>query len=336
MTVSNAYNRPDQLSVATRERVLKAAAELGYPGPDPAGRSLRSRRAGAVGVLLSEALGYAFTDPGLVEFMRGVADELGGAGLAMLMVPAEADPDGSIVRSAIVDAFILCGIDENSAAVAAVVARRLPIVTAGSPKLAGTPFVGIDNRSAGQRMAEHLLELGHRQFGIVGRPSRDGRAGTWRGGAPRPGIRKRVDGFLQAITKAGLPAEAVTMVSADENTAESGAVAARVLCDGASGPVPTAIFAVTDVLALGVLEAMDSLGRSVPRDVSVAGFDDIVEASRSTPPLTTMAQSLYDQGVSAAKLAFGLITHEPVRAPRIVAELVVRGSTARVRDECTD
>ena len=131
MTVSNAYNRPDQLSAATRERVLLAAEELGYPGPDPAGRSLRRGRSGAVGVLLAEGLGYSFTDPGLVSFMRGLAGELGAAGQAMLMVPAESDADGSLVRSAIVDAFILCAMDERDPAVSAVRARRLPIVTAG-------------------------------------------------------------------------------------------------------------------------------------------------------------------------------------------------------------
>jgi DNA-binding LacI/PurR family transcriptional regulator len=72
MTVSNAYNRPDQLSAATRERVLAVAEALGYSGPDPAGASLRRGRVGAVGVVLTEQLAYAFTDPGLVSFMRGV------------------------------------------------------------------------------------------------------------------------------------------------------------------------------------------------------------------------------------------------------------------------
>ena len=109
-TVSNAYNRPDQLSAATRERVLAVAAELGYGGPDPAGRSLRSGRAGSVGVLLTENLTYAFTDPGLVQFLRGVADEMSAAGMAMLLLPADADRDGALVRSAIVDAFIVCSI----------------------------------------------------------------------------------------------------------------------------------------------------------------------------------------------------------------------------------
>lgn len=328
MTVSNAYNRPDQLSAATRERVLAVAEALGYGGPDPAGRSLRRRRAGAVGVLMSEDLAYAFTDPGLVAFMSGLANELGSAGQAMLLVPPEADHDGSLVRSAIVDAFIICAVDDRDPAVAAVLARRLPIVAAGSPRLSGVPFVGIDNRAGGALVAQHLLRLGHTRFGIVTRPVKEDAAGTWRGGPPRLGIRLRVEGFTQAIREAGLDDSAVTVVTADANTEESGARSSLVLLDGPSESSPTAIFAVTDVLALGVLSAAQAAGRRVPVALSVVGFDDIGAAGRSRPALTTVAQSLYEQGLHAARMALALMEGRTVRSPRISAELVIRGSTA--------
>ena len=87
MTASNAYNRPDQLSAATRERVLATAAELGYPGPSPAGRSLRLRRSDTIGVLLTERLPYAFADPGLLAFLHGLATGLAEAGQALLLIP---------------------------------------------------------------------------------------------------------------------------------------------------------------------------------------------------------------------------------------------------------
>ena len=83
MTVSNAYNRPDQISGQTREKVLRIAAELGYAGPDPAARSLRRGRAGTVGVLLTERLPYAFADPGMLAFLHGVATELADSGQAV-------------------------------------------------------------------------------------------------------------------------------------------------------------------------------------------------------------------------------------------------------------
>ena len=87
MTVSNAYNRPDQLSAATRERVLQVAAELGYGGPDPAGRTLRRGRSGTIGVVLSDHLSRAFSDPGMVANLHGLATALGEARLALLLLP---------------------------------------------------------------------------------------------------------------------------------------------------------------------------------------------------------------------------------------------------------
>lgn len=327
MTVSNAYNRPDQLSAATRERVLAVAAELGYGGPDPAGRSLRRRRSGAVGVLMSENLAFAFTDPGLVAFMSGLASELGEGGMAMLLLPPDADRDGALVRSAIVDAFIMCAVDENDPAVAAVVARRVPIVSAGSPRLPGVPFVGIDDRAGGVLVANHLLGLGHRRFGIVTRPAREDPSGTWRGGAPRIGLRHRVEGFTRAVREAGLPDSAISVVAADANTEEAGAAASASLLSGPERSRPTAVFAVTDVLALGVLSAARSARRAVPGTLSVAGFDDIVAAGRSVPSLTTVEQSLYEQGVHAARMALALIAGNTVHSPKIKAELVVRNST---------
>ena len=329
MTVSNAYNRPDQLSEATREKVLAVARTLGYPGPNPAGRSLRRGETGAVGVLLSEGLAYAFTDPGLVSFMRGVSSELGSAGKAMLMVPGEADPDGALVRGAIVDAFILCAMAEEDPAVSAVLARHLPVVTAGSPRLPGVPFVGIDNRAAGALVAEHLLDLGHTRFGVVMMPTREPSAGGVRRGAPRVGLRRRLEGFTQAVIDAGLDPGAVTVVVAAENTRAAGTDAGRSLLTGSPTTAPTAIFAVTDVLALGVLSAARLEGRRVPRDVSVVGFDDIVDAGLSSPPLTTVAQSLFEQGTQAARLALARMNGQQGRSPRINAELRVRGSTAR-------
>jgi len=328
MTVSNAYNRPDQLSAATREKVLAAARELGYPGPDPAGRSLRRGRSGAVGVLLSEGLAFAFTDPGLVEFLRGVSTELGSAGCAMLMVPGEADLDGSLVRGAIVDAFILCAMDEDDPTVGAVTSRQLPVVTAGSPRLPGVPFVGVDNRAAGVQVAQHLLGLGHRRFGIISRPGRQASSAGGHRGAPRIGLRSRIEGFVHELAKAGVADSDVHVRVAEENTHACGIRATAELLAGELRDRPTAIFAATDVLALGVLEGARQAGVAVPRQVSVVGFDDIADASRATPPLTTVAQSLFEQGVQSARLVLASIEGRPVKSPRIAAELVIRASTA--------
>jgi len=105
-TVSNAYNRPDQLSAPLRERVLEAARRLGYPGPDPVARSLRTRKAGAVGLLLTEALSYAFRDPAATGFLEGLALACEQAGQGLLLVPVSPEhADVAAVHRAGVDGF---------------------------------------------------------------------------------------------------------------------------------------------------------------------------------------------------------------------------------------
>jgi DNA-binding LacI/PurR family transcriptional regulator len=327
MTVSNAYNRPDQLSAATRERVLEVARRLGYPGPDPAGRSLRRRRSGTVGVLLTERLPNAFTDPGLVSFLHGVATELSAAGQAMLLVPGEAHQDSSPVRSAIVDAFVVCSMAASDPAVLAALDRRLPLVTAGHPRLPGVPFVGIDNARAAAKAARHLLELGHRRFAVVALPGRAPASPTDSAVQVRLGMQERLRGFSRALVAAGVPASSLTVAEATANTVEAGQDAGHALLDPVEDR-PTAVFAVTDVLALGVLAAAGRQRLTVPDDLSVVGFDDIAEAARSSPALTTVSQSLFEQGRAAAALALGLVAGDQVRSPRMGAELVIRDSTA--------
>ncbi len=328
MTVSNAYNRPDQLSPATRQRVLAIADQLGYPGPDPAARSLRRGSSGTVGVLLTERLEYAFTDPGMVGLLRGLASGLGAAGQSMLLVPSEADDVGGVVRSALVDAFIVCSMDIHDEAVTAVRQRRLPIVTVGHPKLPGIPLIGIDNARAASLAAQHLLDLGHRRIGVVGLPGRDPGDLEHRDIPVRAGLRDRVDGFRR--TTAAVPRTVLILVDAGVHTHEEAVRVARVMLDVPLARRPTAVFAVTDVLALGVLEVAEELGISVPAELSVVGFDDIEEAHRSTPALTTVSQDLQEKGRIAARTALELVAGTKPKAPRLSAELVVRHSTAAV------
>src|SRR5690349_22317690 len=107
-TVSNAYNRPDQLAPELRERILAVAADLGHAGPDPAARRLRTGHAGAIGLLFTEALSYAFTDPAAVVFLEGLAREAEASGTALLLVPSPPGADAAqAVRDAVVDGLCI-------------------------------------------------------------------------------------------------------------------------------------------------------------------------------------------------------------------------------------
>jgi DNA-binding LacI/PurR family transcriptional regulator len=327
MTVSNAYNRPDQLAPDTRRRVLDTAARLGYPGPDPAAASLRLRRSGTVGVVLTERLPYAFADPGLVTILHGIATELSAAGSALLLVPGRGADGSSVLRKAIVDGLLLCALDERDPAVAAALERQVPVVTVGKPQLPKVPRVGTDNRRGAALVADHLVGLGHRSLAILTTAAEHDQH------TPRPLFAERVAGFRDTAVRAGLDPAGITVVCAPDNNRDAGRQAAtELLARPAKGrPAkgrPTAVFAVTDILALGVLDAAAEAGVPVPARLSVAGFDDIAAAAASSPPLTTVDHELYEQGRAAARLVLRMIDGQRARPPRLHTRLVPRASTA--------
>jgi len=321
MTVSNAFNRPDQCSTDTREKVLKIARELGYAGPDPAARSLRRGRTDTVGVLLTERLPYVFTDPGMVAFLHGLATTLADAGQALLLLPVEGNAEHAHVRNAIVDAFVLASLLPDDPAVADVLERRLPVVSWGQPRLPGVPRVGVDNARAAAKAARHLLDLGHRRFAVVTLGAAAD-AGEQRVRGVHRATAERVGGFTRELRAAGVTD--VSVFGASSHTRGAGADA---VAPALETGVATAVFAVTDVLALGVLDAAVARDVTVPAQLSVVGFDDIAEAAASVPPLTTVSQSLFEQGAMAAQAVLDQLAGRQPKPRPIHSEVVVRGST---------
>src|ERR687889_977971 len=142
-TVSNAYNRPHKLTAALRERIFETARELGYPGPDPAARSLRRGRAGSIGLLFGEALTYVFQDPGAVEFLRGLAEVAARHNNALQLIAAlDADRQegASLLANAIVDGLVVWNLPDRHPLLRLARERNIPLVIHGSPRLHGVPF----------------------------------------------------------------------------------------------------------------------------------------------------------------------------------------------------
>src|SRR5215831_20157653 len=135
-SASQAFNHPELVSDEVRERVLAAAKALGYAGPDPAGRRLRLRKAGALGLIFSERLRYQFTDPASPIFLAGLAEGMEGSGLGLLLVPDSRfrDATAATVRSAAVDGFVIYSAVENDPRVEAALDRQLPVVTVDQPR----------------------------------------------------------------------------------------------------------------------------------------------------------------------------------------------------------
>jgi DNA-binding LacI/PurR family transcriptional regulator len=328
-TVSNAYNRPDQLSPALRERILDAARRLGYSGPDPAARGLRRGRTGTIGVLVGETLSYAFRDPATGLFLEGIARAGERAGTSMLLIPSPkgAQPTQAIAN-AVVDAFCLNCVPDGDPALDAVLDRRLPtVVVEGWSGDALVARVDIDQRAGARAAAEHLIGLGHQRIGIIaailGPPGRTGFVDRARlDGADVPVDRERVRGYLQTIPDAPI-------YEAGEHAFQAGMHAARELL--AAHPDLTAILAVSDLLALGAMRAATHAGRDIPDDLSVIGFDDIPLAANANPPLTTVHQPLIDKGETAYALLTEMLTGQPPRHVTLPIELITRNSTAAPR-----
>src|SRR4051794_20185185 len=149
MTVSYAYNHPDRVAPATREKVLAAAARLGYPGPDAAARNLRRGRTGNLGVVLGEHLTYAFADDQATSFLAGVAEVCTEHGLGLTLIPITGGPaDVDRVREAAVDGFVVWTTVDDDPVLAAVAASALPAVVHGGPA-GGRPHPGADHKPGG-------------------------------------------------------------------------------------------------------------------------------------------------------------------------------------------
>jgi DNA-binding LacI/PurR family transcriptional regulator len=333
-TVSNAYNRPNQLNPELRRKVFETAAALGYAGPDPAARRLRSGRSDAIGLLFCDTLSRAFADPAAMLFLQGLVGQTEPAGLPLLLLagpqPAGRDIVGA-VREAVVDSFVVYSLPTDHPQVNAALERRVPVVVVDEPRLPGRSYIGVDDRGGARRAAEHLVEHGHRRFGVISLRVIDddhpgGRLDPERYAAVAYSItRQRLEGYREGLEAGGIDWSTVPVEEQPASSAAAGTVAARALL--AEDPRPTAILASSDLLAFGVLGAARELGIEVPAELSVVGFDDVPGAAYSAPPLTTVRQPLEEKGAAAGRV----VLERPVEPVEVLlpTELVVRQSSGR-------
>jgi len=334
MTVSNAFSRPDQLSAELRGKIMAAADELGYVGPDPAARALATGSAGTVGVLLTDSLSYAFEDEFAARFLGGIAEELAPTGLALTLLTSSG-PAGSVqARDVPLDGALIYSCDETSSALSWLKRRHLPLVLVDQEPSTEYSSVNIDDRQGAQLAAQHVVGLGHRKIAIitsniVGPEGLIEDPTTLMGGHT---IRQRMTGWLEVLSAAGIDPTVVQVLHYGANAGDD---AAELLL-GLPDP-PTAVLCFSDATAFGVVHAASRLGVSVPDDLSVVGFDDVPLASRMTPPLTTIRQDGAAKGRAAAAALVAAIARDrtgsdaPLEQRVLPVELVVRASTTTAR-----
>lgn len=314
-TVSRVLNGHADVSPETRARVERLLDERGYR------RRARQRQP----VRLVDLVFNDLDSPWAVEIIRGVEETTHAAGFGTVVSAIHDQLDSARqwlqnVRERDCDAVIF--VTSHLEPELHEELRKLAVPTVvvdptGGPERSG-PTIGATNWAGGMSATQHLLALGHRRIGMIAGPPR------------LLCSRARLDGYRSALESAGLPVDPDVIMDGDFSH-ESGYAAGRRLL--ALPDPPTAVFASSDQMALGLYEAVRKIGGRVPEDVSVVGFDDLPEARWFSPPLTTVRQPLAEMGALAARTALRLVRGETLESPRVelATELIVRDST-RSRD----
>lgn len=308
-TASVVFSGKANVAPATRERVLAAAAELGYAGPDPRAASLRRGRSGIVAVVLEGHLRAAFLDPVTTAMMDGLTDGLAELSAGILLMRDEPGDDGSPLSSAPVDAVVLIGCSGRTRASLDVVrGRGLPVVVIEGDAGDGIPRITLDNAAAAADVARHLRDLGHRDVALVTLPLDQDRDRA-------PVTPERVETATVDVTVDRLAGmreifPTAPAVSAAGSLIDEGLIVGRMLLDDAATR-PTAVLAQSDLLAVGVIRAAEELGLRVPEDLSVAGFDGIDADGLGDLVLTTSVQPAVEKGRAAGEQVARMLRGEP-------------------------
>jgi DNA-binding LacI/PurR family transcriptional regulator len=313
-TVSRVLNGHVHVRPATRERVLEAIRALDYR-PSATARNLAHGRTMVVVVIVP-----FFTNPSVVERVRGIVEALGRSPYDMMLFDLESEERQHrafqlLDRS---DGLLIVSTRPSEPDVELLRSGHVPCVLVDGHH-ASLPSVMIDDVAGGELATQHLIELGHRRIALIGDTPPEFRFG-WN--------RDRTVGYEKALAAARLP---IRRELIREGT-RSRHRAARITEDLLRLPErPTAIFAASDTQALGALEAARELGVKVPEELSVVGFDDIDIASYAG--LTTVRQPLFESGRRGAELLLHALEGHPhpPGVETLPLELVVRGTTAPPR-----
>ena len=308
------YRTDIQISDETRQRVFRAASELGYHPHAPA-RQLAGGRSHILGLVLRQTAEQVAGDATLAETLRGLASAARAAGSRVMVEPLA--PEGTydrLLRAQHADGLILSGPRLDDPSLAELVTDGFPLVLQGSLPGLHVPSVDVDNVAGARGAVEHLLSLGHRRIAFVTN-------------APLSytSARERVQGYREALETAGIGYDE-TLVAEGSFDAASGERATTELLRRTTF---SAMFVASDVLALGAFGALREANRRVPDDVSIVGFDDVPLAAFFDPPLTTVRLPAFELGQAAGRALLDRIADRAVPQRTLLpTELIVRGSTA--------
>lgn len=333
-TVSNAFNRPDQLSAELRERIIETAQRLGYAGPDPAARAFRRGRSGMIGVMYDNSLSYAFANPAAVAFLSGLSEvlETQDIGLALIAGSAGTARSAEGLGRAVVDGVVAYSLANDDSALEAARQRSRPMVMVDQPGPGSGPWVGIDDYTAALAVAGELVAAGHRHVGIVSFGMNRAPDGAMVTLATLPPITyevtaRRVHGYRDALALVAAPDD-IPITHGRDSTIAEGRDGAHALL--AAHPDLTALICLSDQLAIGAIEAAPDLGRSVPKDLSIVGFDGTHHADAGGFTLTTIRQPHDEKGRIAARLLLSTLGGDTPEQVTLPHTLIIGTSVAPI------
>jgi LacI family transcriptional regulator len=319
-TVSQTFSAKRPVSPVTRARVRAAAATTGYR-PSHVAVSMVTGRTRTVGIVVPD-----IANPFFSELVRGAEAAAMAAGYMTIVCSSELDSAledrcVEVLSDKRVDALLyLPGTTRKHRRLADPALRRIPLIVIDEDledMPADAKVVTCDNEEGAVLAARHLADLGHRDIAVIAGP------------AGLPTAEARLRGFLRALGERGIAVPDDRVLRASYYTLDAGRRIGDQMLAGHPGV--TAVYCANDLIALGLMTVAAARGRTVGRDLSVAGFDDIFVSALVTPALTTVRQPIAELGRQAARLAIESIEGRTGHPGRIVlpVELVIRGSTAR-------
>lgn len=318
-TVSRAFNLPEMVREGVREQIFRVAQELGY-SPNPAAKALRLQKSFAIGVVIP-SLNYAI----FARLVESFQETLSAAGYSTLVLTAGFD-NGALfepVRKLIergIDGLLTVGRLDDEELKAYLLEKQIPCVTTYSytndPDI---PSIGFDNYEASSRVVEFLLQLGHTHLAMFAGPVK---------GNDRQ--QERVRAFNDVTARHGLSENCVVFTRDYKDAPRHGSEVLRLIRD--QHPKITAVVCNSDIFAFSIIAECRKLGLSVPKDLSVTGFEDDVYTSLFEPALTTVAVPARELGNYAAEeLIKAIASGEKIPSIRLDTQLIARSSTSTPR-----
>ncbi|MBN9175848.1 MAG: LacI family DNA-binding transcriptional regulator [Microbacterium sp.] len=312
-TVSRYLNGGHWVSPDARSAVEDAIRTTGYT-TNHAARSLATGKSGSIAFLLTEPQHLLFSDPTFALLLRGATEALAERSMTLVLLIADTEQEQAnverFVRAGHVDGVLLVSSHESDSLLASLVDAGVPVVCTGIPlgRGASVPNVSVDEVASARMMTRYLLERGHERIALITGPN------------DTPGGRFRLVGFREEL---GDRFDETLVEQGSYERASGDAAMTRLL---ERAPDIDAVFAASDVMAVGAIEALRRAGRRVPDDVAVAGFDDSGLAETHTPPLTTVRQPWSEISSTMVDMVLDVVDGRPRDAVILPTTLVVRAT----------